>query len=448
MSDTFYVDAGVLSKEVRLAREFIGSRVPKPVLQCVKLAVSAGQAQITATDLDVTLTRGFEVPSRNWHRLVCDRCGQMLDTLQPPPIACAVAGCTGTMQERYSSDFLAMIPADHLANIAKECPGALEVESGTLKDEPCVVIRHAQKTQATKNVPAGIMSSEFRLCTQPLEAFPPTAEVSAEFTVIKLGIRDLVEALRWALPALDKNSRWGLVLRQDAGCITVGATNGRVLSIFGGVKAENARTATKAIVMTWKIADRLLEVLEREIRTNSAADKVEIRFEEEKDALCIEGDQWQMTAFCGKVEFPEQAWDITRREDTTYAAVSADRFRKAFKEVAAAVKNEAENLITIAFTDQGLALSADVPGRGTVQRPVGGACRGIRTDVQVPAHCLKDWLKLLPKDDKLGIAAIDRYEPVFFMPQSHNATWVVAGQKRPVQKTQKETTTAAVQEAA
>ncbi|MGE5609081.1 MAG: hypothetical protein ACM359_07490, partial [Bacillota bacterium] len=298
MSDTFYVDAGVLLKEVKLAREFIGSRVPKPVLQCVKLAVGAGQAQITATDLEVTLTRSFEVLSRNWHRLVCDRCGQMLDMLQKPPILCAVAGCTGTMREGQSSDFLALVPADHLANIAKECPAALEVESGTLKEEPCVVIRHAQKTRATKNVPAGIMSSEFRLYTQPLEAFPPAVEVKAEFAVITVGMRDLAKLLRWGLPALDKSSRWGLVFRQDKGGITVGATNGRVLSIFGGTKAENARAATKAIVVNWKIADRLLDVLEREIKTNPAADKVEIRFEEEKDAFCVQGDRWRVTACC------------------------------------------------------------------------------------------------------------------------------------------------------
>ncbi|MGE5610139.1 MAG: hypothetical protein ACM359_12865, partial [Bacillota bacterium] len=345
--------------------------------------------------------------------------------------------------------FVGIIPFDLLSGIAKECPGTLVIESGKLKEEPAVVIRHFEKTRKTTNIEAGVMESEFKLFTRPAEDFPAAEKMDGE-PVIRAKVADLVDALNWVLPALDDHSRYGLIFRQDEGHITLGATNGYVLATYGGIPAELPRTAKKPLVIPWKVADRLLDVLEREMKLGPDA-MLEVRIKEgegeETDAWCFSGECWHMNATTEKVEFPAAAWDLLQREDTTYGTAKVEAFRKAFKEVAAALKNTEKPTVTIAFTNKGLVLSSKSAGSSEVVRPVGGACRGIAQSIRVTVENLKDWLKALPKNDWIGLAAIEMSEPAVFLCRSKpQARWIVAGHKEDTNpKTQ---ATAAAQEAA
>ena len=180
--DAFVVKSDLLLKEIRLAKGFINTRSRKPILQCVRVAVDNQQAHVTATDLEVSLTRTFPV-------------------------------------QQQGEPFVGVINYDLLANIAKELPGAITLESGHIGEEPAVVIRQS----------AGALDSEFKLYTQGDE-FPRADRLGGE-PLIRVNVADLMEAMKWVLPALSDESHYGLIFRQDdGGYLTLGATNGHVLA--------------------------------------------------------------------------------------------------------------------------------------------------------------------------------------------------------------------------
>lgn len=376
---SFVVESDLLLREIRLARGFINTRSRRPDLRCIRLAVQDGVAQITATDVEVSLTRRFPV-------------------------------------QQQAEPFVAVIPFSLLSGIAMECPGLLTIQSGQIGREPAAIIKH-------KTAGDGQIESRFLLQPPPTSGFPAAEKLDGD-PVIRLRAADLIEALRWTTPALDDDLRYGLVFRQDQGHITVAATNGQVLAAYGQVPAELPRLTGKPMVIPWKVADRLLGILEREATPEAV---LEIRVRESEsylpDAWCFSGDGWHMNAAVQKAEFPARAWELFQREDTSYGTARVEAFRQAFKQVAAAVKADDQPTITITFTDKGLVLSG-----GQARCPVGGACRGIAQDIRVPVKHLRDWLKVLPKEDWIGLAAVSISEPAVFLCRSKpQARWMVAG---------------------
>ena len=398
MDDLFIVDSAPLAKELRLACDFIPDRTRHPIVMNVLLETGDNELRISATNLNLNVTR--------------------------------------SMVARTDQPFKALVPADLLRKIATGCPGELLIKTTTLQDEPAVLICHRERAKGLPGI-HGDITSDFKLFTAPIAEFPAITCLDPEHALMHVNALDLIAALRGSLPAHKDHLSYGIVIRPDptdSPSATVAASNGMMMAVYGNVRITPL--ADGDVVMDLELAEAMLDVLEREQKTRTLADSVEIRvkkLEGRECAISIVGDTWQITANRCKAVWPDGAIEMAREQKAIFGAVPANDFITAFKQLKktaiASQQSGSHGLVAFAISPKGITMTAEHETT-SAERVIAGAGNGELT-VKVPVKQLEAWLRSVPAREWIGIGANSPYEPILLLTRAlPHAKWLVAGQNK------------------
>ncbi len=329
---------GALQEALNIAGTVSSARTPKPVLQCVKLTVSADRLTIAATDLEVAI--------------------RYSDT-----------------QVQVESEGETLVMADKLRDIVRESI------DDTLSIELVGEQLHIKG-----------QDSHFKIFTQSVAEFPPVPdfEGTADFSVQGKQLKQLIAQTLFA--AAKEATRYafnGVLTTIKGKRLILVATDGRRLAMAkGDLVSENATEGGTSIVpaKTLNLVDKLI---------NNPDDPVDVKLTENQ--VIFRTAEATLTSNLIEGQFPPYDDVIPKECDRKMTAGTAD-FLSAVRRSALLTTSDSKG-VRMAFTNKGLTLSSRNPEAGEAE--INFACKFEGPDVEIGFNpiFMTDALKVVNTDE-------------------------------------------------
>lgn len=306
-------DQSALAEALGIVGGVVASRTPNPVLTCIKLIAQDGRLSMAATDGDTGLSLVME-------------------------------------QVEIEEPGEALIPADKLIQIVRECPDS----TVTLENE-----KHALfiRTSESKFKVYGFEPSE----APPVKAFDES-EVDCEIRAADL----LVLINRSIFAAADEHTRYainGVLLERDEKKLRMIATDGRRLAVATGIAAAG-KGGTRCI-----IPSKALSIMRRLLRSDEAT--IRIAVDDHQIHVHVDDTRGQANLTSNLVEgkFPPFE-DVIPKDLDKRVTFDRDTLRTAIRQ-AALLTNEESRSVRMHFHDSQLTLTSHAPEMGEAEVHLG-----------------------------------------------------------------------------